>query len=96
MRAGDFFAGVLLGAVVGAAVGLLLAPQSGEETREAIKTYADDLGEKVKETGKQLGEKTVETGRQLIDSGKDMVEKGKAQILAAVKKEADVASATEA
>lgn len=35
--AGKFIAGVLIGAALGAAAGLLLAPQSGEETRKVIK-----------------------------------------------------------
>jgi gas vesicle protein len=48
----DMLPAFLLGALVGAGVALLLAPQSGEETRR-------QLGEK----GRQLGEK----GRQLAD-----------------------------
>ncbi len=34
---GSFLIGLLLGATAGAAVGLLIAPKSGNETREALK-----------------------------------------------------------
>ena len=35
----EFFTGFLLGTVVGAAMALLFAPQSGEETREEIRRW---------------------------------------------------------
>ncbi len=35
-----FFAGLLMGAVIGAAIGLLYAPQSGDETRRLVKEKA--------------------------------------------------------
>lgn len=39
-----------LGAVAGAAVALLMAPQSGQETREALRRGADDLVARGEET----------------------------------------------
>lgn len=42
-----FLAGVGLGALVGAAAGLLLAPKSGAETREDLVKKFDDLKSKV-------------------------------------------------
>ena len=36
MSAGKFIAGFIVGGAVGAVIGILLAPQSGEETREQI------------------------------------------------------------
>lgn len=42
----DFFAGFLVGALVGAAVALLFAPQSGEETRTLIRDRGIELGER--------------------------------------------------
>jgi gas vesicle protein len=41
-----FFAGLMLGAVVGAAVALLYAPQSGSETRRIVKEKASAIKEK--------------------------------------------------
>lgn len=37
MDGGKFFEGVIIGAVVGAAVALLMAPQSGKQTQGTIK-----------------------------------------------------------
>ena len=43
MSVGKFFAGFLVGGAVGAIAGLLLAPQSGEETRDMIAQKSSDL-----------------------------------------------------
>ncbi|MFC2052676.1 YtxH domain-containing protein [Chloroflexota bacterium] len=40
---GSFFAGLVLGGLIGAAVALLYAPQSGEETRILIKDKSVEL-----------------------------------------------------
>ena len=50
---GSFLAGVVIGGLVGAAVGLLLAPQTGEEFREQVNDFVDskraELGSAVNE-----------------------------------------------
>ena len=46
MSVGRFFTGVVIGAAIGAVAGILLAPQSGEETREKIGAMAKDTAEK--------------------------------------------------
>ena len=38
---GSFLAGVVIGAFVGAALGLLLAPQTGDELREQVGGFVD-------------------------------------------------------
>jgi len=73
MKAKDFIGGALLGVIIGAAVGLLLAPQSGEETREAIREYSDEMGDKAKETS-----------RHWMESGRDLYEQGKSKVADAV------------
>ena len=40
---GSFFSGILLGGLIGAAVALLMAPQSGEETRKLIREKGIEL-----------------------------------------------------
>jgi len=56
----------LTGAALGAAVALLYAPQTGEETRKLI-------GKKTREGAGALSE----TGRDMIDKGRDMFERGR-------------------
>ncbi|MFN2226245.1 MAG: YtxH domain-containing protein [Anaerolineae bacterium] len=46
---GDFFAGFVIGALVGAAATLLLAPQSGEQTRSLIREKGVELGQRADE-----------------------------------------------
>ena len=38
---GSFLAGVVIGGLIGAAIGLLLAPASGEEIREQVGEFVD-------------------------------------------------------
>lgn len=53
-RSGESFTlGVILGALAGAAAGLLLAPASGEETREVIRIQGKKVGRQIK---KRVGE----------------------------------------
>jgi gas vesicle protein len=50
MRSGDFMAGILVGVLIGGALGLLFAPEPGEETRELVaekaRKWKDVAGEK--------------------------------------------------
>lgn len=52
-----FLSGAVLGGVIGAGVALLLAPQSGKETRKMIKEKVKDVGSEIKEFGEDLGPK---------------------------------------
>ena len=47
---GAFMSGFIIGGLVGAATALLLAPQSGEETRTVIRDKSIELKEKATET----------------------------------------------
>ena len=38
---GSFLAGVVIGGLIGAAIGLLIAPQSGERLREQVGEFVD-------------------------------------------------------
>ena len=62
--AGNFFTGMLIGTVIGLAVGLLFAPQSGQETREMLrqkaavaKEKAAEVKEKVRKTSSDIKDK---------------------------------------
>jgi len=69
MKCHEFVGGFLIGAALGTLAGLLFAPQSGEETREAVCKSAQDISGKLKESGQQL----IESGRDLLAQGKSQV-----------------------
>ena len=56
-----FFVGLVVGGLVGAAAALLLAPQSGEETRTMIKDKSIELKERATETAEEALEKANKT-----------------------------------
>jgi len=67
----EFLAGILLGAGVGAAAALLLAPQSGHQTREVIrerglevKRRAEDVGEESRQRAKDVAEQARNRARE--------------------------------
>jgi gas vesicle protein len=69
-----------VGAALGAAVALLLAPQSGEETRGAIRRKAEEGRETVSKSSRDVMEKgreLYEKGKELADEAADVLERGK-------------------
>jgi gas vesicle protein len=65
----SLLAGVGIGALVGAAAALLLAPQSGQETRTQIRGTADDVLEKLRDTVEELRGKVDEMVTSLKSRG---------------------------
>ena len=58
--AGDFIAGFMVGALVGAAAALLFAPMSGEETRGMIREKGVELGQRADEMSIEARKKAEE------------------------------------
>ncbi|TLN07103.1 YtxH domain-containing protein [bacterium] len=86
---GAFVIGFIVGAVSGAVTALLLAPQSGEETRTYIKERAIELGDTATKTINETYEQaqvtaneTVKRAETVLTEAKkranDLTEKGKA------------------
>lgn len=84
---GDLLAGVIFGAVIGYGAGMLLAPASGEETRQQIwdttESIASHAGEKGKEiisqarsSRQELAEKFREGARDVISEIREQVSEG--------------------
>ena len=69
------------GAVAGVVAGLLLAPKSGEETRQDLKRYARRAEEEVLEKAKEARAALDET----IERGKHFIAEKAADVEAAVK-----------
>jgi gas vesicle protein len=70
----------LLGAALGAGLGLLLTPQSGSQTRRQIKEVTKDTKEKVTSCYTQVAEKVGAT----LDKGKEIVKEGTPLLTAAI------------
>jgi len=65
-----FASGLLIGAVIGAAVALLYAPKSGEETRQKLKDLADEQKDNIK----NQWDRTKETATEAVNTAKEKVD----------------------
>ena len=64
----------LAGLGVGAVVGVLYAPRSGDETRDAIRSKAQEGGERVRQQARRAREQAsdwVDRGRDVINQQKE-------------------------
>jgi gas vesicle protein len=71
--------GLLTGTVLGAGLGMLLAPKAGSELRGAIgeqaRTWSNAATEQVKKASDAAGP-WVERGREMVDKAKEAVSRG--------------------
>jgi len=73
---GSILLSFLLGGLVGAGFALLLAPQSGRETRHRIREFSDDVREKAKGyVGEVKGKVAsgIDKGKEYYDEKKGMI-----------------------
>jgi len=70
----------LVGLGIGALVGILFAPQSGEETRELLSKKADEGREYAQRKAKELRERAED----LVEQSKQVVARQKDSLVAAV------------
>lgn len=61
-----FVEGIAIGAVAGAIAGLLLAPKSGQETRDEIAAHLTEIKDKIVERLEKLEECTQETYDEVV------------------------------
>jgi gas vesicle protein len=71
---GAFLIGFVVGGVAGAVAALLLAPQSGEETRAIIKDKSIELRDKASEQAEVVASKANEFADQAKSRGKEAIE----------------------
>jgi gas vesicle protein len=79
-----------IGALIGAGVALLLAPQRGDETRDYLKEKSADWARVARERGSDLARRAQETvgdaqvrAQQYLGLGKEVLEDTSAQLRAA-------------
>ncbi|MBI5025236.1 MAG: YtxH domain-containing protein [Nitrospirae bacterium] len=73
---GSVFLAFLIGGAVGAGLALLMAPQSGRETRQKIRELTEDVRERAADYAHQVKgkvESTVEKGRGYVDEKKSLI-----------------------
>jgi len=73
---GNSFMWFLAGLGFGALLGVLYAPRSGRETREAIRNSAQEGGEYLKTRGREARESV----NQWVERGKDVVSRKKEEL----------------
>ena len=74
---GGFVLGLLCGAALGAAIGLMFAPKSGSEIRQTLYDSTGELRRKAQDAYGQASEQVnnaVSKGRQAVDRGREAFE----------------------
>jgi gas vesicle protein len=79
-----FITGFVLGALAGAALAMILAPQTGEDTRDLLVAKAREAGERARDTAGDASD--------LLARGRQIVADAKARIDAAVTEGKDAAA----
>lgn len=69
-NSGKFGSGLLFGMILGAIAGLLLAPQTGEETRKKVQNTVEDLQEQLNKLADRIKKET----NTIIEKGKNYIE----------------------
>jgi gas vesicle protein len=78
---------ILGGAVVGAALALLYAPQSGRRTRQKLRDLAEDAEDRMRDLADKAGtclEGAEHKGAEWLQKGQDFVDEKKRQMASAV------------
>jgi gas vesicle protein len=76
----NFLAGLGIGALIGAATALLLAPKAGPETRQDIANAAEDLKKKANKVVHDLSESSEE----LVKKSKELLDTTKVKVQSAI------------
>lgn len=73
---GTVFLAMVTGALAGAVAALLLAPQTGQESREQLRSYARRAEDGIRDIGEKAGkefERVVQRGRDLYEENKSVL-----------------------
>lgn len=75
MSATKFLAGFIVGGAIGAIAGILLAPKSGEETRQLIADTSKDVLRRADETVKEIQSKADDVVSDMQRKGDEIRDK---------------------
>ena len=81
---------LIIGALAGAAAGVLLAPDKGKNTRKKVKKSMDDLSKKAKDSMDDLSKKAKDSMEDLSKKAKDSMEDLSAKTKKTFSKEQEV------
>jgi len=79
-----FVAGLVIGALAGAALAMILAPATGEDTRDLLVAKAREAGERARDTAGDAGD--------LLARGRDLVADAKTRLDGAIAEGKDAAT----
>jgi gas vesicle protein len=89
---GAFMAGFVIGGLVGAATALLMAPQSGEDTRAQITVKSHELRDAGAHQYEVARARVQETSGQLQEQARIVLDEGKSKVSSAREKDRGMAS----
>ena len=70
---GGFVTGLAIGTLAGAVLAMILAPQSGEDTRDLLVAKAREAGERARDTAGDAGD-LLARGRQIVAEAKARID----------------------
>jgi gas vesicle protein len=89
---GAFMAGFVIGGLVGAATALILAPQSGEETRAQIATKSHEIRDASAQQYEVARTRVHDTTGQVQEQARIVLDEGKSKMNTALEKNKDGAT----
>jgi gas vesicle protein len=90
-NAGGFVTGLLVGLLAGATLAMIAAPQSGEDTRDAMRAKAREAADRARETAGDVSESLSGQTNELLERGRSIVERARARVDGAVAEGMDAA-----
>lgn len=92
---GAFMAGFVIGGLVGAATALILAPQSGEETRAQIAEKSTELREAGVHQYETARVRVHDTTSQVQEQARIVLDEGKTKMTSAIERSKEAAEAAQ-